>query len=483
MGHTINFRGMNRLLIVCSFLAGTLFGCAVNIPPSDPAYPFPLPDRSQSGGQVGGVSPIPPPTTRVFVSNKFIRLGIDPNLGGGITYLSEVGQPNMVNNYDYGRQIQTSIFGGPIPYGQSPEPALAGSGWNPIQVGDYRGTPAGSIEWRKIDSTRLYVKSNGIQWHLINSPGHCVMEHWYEIRDNTVRVKSRTTINRPDQTFYNPTYQEAPAIYLNTPYRRFTYYGGTRPYANAALSAFNEVTNKPVHHTATEEWVAMVNSQSRGLGLYHPGLTNYANNSYGEGNSQGEFDFSGVYMTGLPVDQIDYNGVYEYEYVLILGSVDDIRRFVYNQPRPRTVPDFVFDTGRKGWSYYNTRDQGWPIRNTMDVQWEGTKPEMFRVSSPFVFFPAADAPKLYVQAAFTTNATSARLIWTRIGDRDYRDKANQEVSFPINGDGQMRTYEVDLSRVGTWQGHITRFAIEPITHEGLQKGGQMKLKSVTATRP
>jgi hypothetical protein len=463
-------------------IALMMVACATNVQPADPNYRLVLPDRSNSGG---GGSSIPPvvPSTRVFVINKFIRLGIDPNLGGGITYLSEIGQPNMVNNYDYGRQIQTSLFAGPVPYGQSPEPALANSGWNPIQVGDFRGTPAGHIEWRRIDSTRLYVKSNGIQWHLVNSPGQCVMEHWYEVRDNTVRVRSRTTINRPDTTFYNPTYQEAPAIYLNTPYRRFTYYGGARPFTNDALSAFDEITNKPVHHTATEEWIAMVNSQNRGLGLYHPRLYNYANNSYGQGNNEGEFDFSGVYMTGLPVEQLDHNGVYEFEYILVVGSLTDIRQFVYNQPRSATAPNFVFDSGRKGWSYYNTRDQGWPIRTTMNVRWEGIKPELFRVASPFVFFQASNVPKLYVQAAFTTNATSARLIWTRLNDLDFRDKPNQETTFPIIGDGQMRVYEIDLSRVGTWQGGITRFAIEPITHEGLQKGGIMKLKSVTAVRP
>jgi hypothetical protein len=467
-------------------LLWVLIGCAVNTPPKDPAVLFPMPSRVESSSQVGGINPILPSSTRVFISNKFIKLGIDPRLGGAITYLSEIGQPNLVSNHDYGRQIQNSIYSGPIPYepnGQKPHPVWANNGWNPVQSGDYAGTPAGIIEWHKIDSTSFYVKSNGIQWPVINVPGECIFENWIRLRDNTVWVRSRTTMQRQDRTFYNPTYQETPAVCLTGPYHRFVYYGGSKPFTNDALSVHPESVNTNTFYLNSESWGAMVDQNNRGIGLFRPNTFQFVTSFSGQRGTGGEYDFTSGYMTGLPVEQIDYNGVYEFDYVLILGSVDDIRRFVYNQPRPRTVPDFVFDTGRKGWSYYNTRDQGWPIRNTMNVQWEGTKPELFRVSSPFIFFAAAQVPRLYVQAAFTTNATSARLIWTRIGDRDYRDKANQETSFPIVGDGQMRVYEIDLSQVPTWQGHITRLAIEPITHEGLQRGGTMKLKSVTATKP
>lgn len=468
------------LYVLCSTL---LLGCAVYEPPRDITVPYTFPNRS--GGAGGPSVSIPPPTTRVFISNQLIKLGIDPNLGGGITYLSELNEPNMINNFDYGRQIQTSLYSGPVPYepnGQKPHPAWSNNGWNPIQVGDYKGTPAGSIEWRKIDSTRLYVRSNGIQWPLVNVFGECIMEHWYELRNNTVRVRSRTTVQRRDTTFYNPSYQETPSIYLNGPYYRFVTYQGTNPFTNDAVTE-RTYNNKAEVQYGNENWVAQVNRQGRGVGLYKPNEFHWGAAFWGQAETGGEFDNSTGYTTALPVDQMDHNGVYEYEYTLVVGSLADIRQFAYNQPRPRTVPDFVFSANRNGWSFYNTRDQGWPIQNTLNVRWEGTKPERFRVASPFMFFSASNVPKLYVQAAFLTNATTAHFIWTRLGDNDFRHKANQEIDFPIIGDGQMRIYEIDLSRVPTWQGAITRIALEPTDYSTVRKGGTMQLRSVTAARP
>lgn len=333
------------------------------------------------------------------------------------------------------------------------------------------------------DSTHLYVKSRGIQWHLTNVPAECIMEHWYELNDNTVRVRSRTTMQRADTTFYNPTYQETPAIYVTAPYYRFVYYGGDRPFTNDALTARAASGDQPTHYIAPEAWVAMVNDQNRGIGLFHANLMQFAGSFYGQQGVGDEFNNQTGYMTGLPVDQLDYNGVYEYQYVLILGSVDDMRRYVYSQPHSRSVPDFVFTNSRYGWSYYNTRDQGWPIRNTMNVRWEGTLPEQFRVASPFMFFSGSSVDKLYVQAAFSTNATTAHLIWTKQGDNDFRHRANQELDFPIIGDGQMRVYEINMGQVASWQGNITRIALEPTNFSGLRKGGLMRLMSVTANRP
>lgn len=72
-----------------------------------------------------------------FIDNGTIKLGVSPDLGGAITYLSKSGRgKNVINNHDWGRQIQMSFFGGPVPYeekGQKPKKHWAHIGWNPIQ--------------------------------------------------------------------------------------------------------------------------------------------------------------------------------------------------------------------------------------------------------------------------------------------------------------------------------------------------------------
>ncbi len=52
-----------------------------------------------------------------FIDNGIIRLGVDLTLGGAITFLSDSKtKENLINNYDWGRQIQMSFYGGPNPF-------------------------------------------------------------------------------------------------------------------------------------------------------------------------------------------------------------------------------------------------------------------------------------------------------------------------------------------------------------------------------
>ena len=60
------------------------------------------------------------PARLSVIDNGVIRIGVDLNRGGSITYLSDTeNRINVVNTYDFGREIQQSYFSGPIPYGDS----------------------------------------------------------------------------------------------------------------------------------------------------------------------------------------------------------------------------------------------------------------------------------------------------------------------------------------------------------------------------
>lgn len=75
-----------------------------------------------------------------YIQNDRIKVGIDLNLGGSITYLADVlKEENLINNHDWGRQVQMSFYSQPRPYtpnGKQPAPYWRGLGWNPIQSGD-----------------------------------------------------------------------------------------------------------------------------------------------------------------------------------------------------------------------------------------------------------------------------------------------------------------------------------------------------------
>ncbi|HOL28263.1 MAG TPA: hypothetical protein PK235_17675, partial [Phycisphaerae bacterium] len=131
-----------------------------------------------------------------YLDNGTIRIGVNLNAGGAIAYLSKSGDStNLVNNWDWGRQIQMSHYSGPVPFapdGKQPFPQWAGLGWNPVQAGDHFRNPSKVLDHRNEGKT-LYVKCIPMQYALDNVPAECVFECWITLQGNTAEVRSRMT--------------------------------------------------------------------------------------------------------------------------------------------------------------------------------------------------------------------------------------------------------------------------------------------------
>ncbi len=437
-----------------------------------------------------GAPAVPGVPRLAVLGNSRVRVGIDLVAGGAITFLTDGPKgENMINNFDLGRQLQTALYSGPIPYvqnGKQPVYTWRNLGWNPVQTGDVHNNPAQVVGYQQLDSNRLYVKTIPLIWPLLNEPAECVMEHWLELRGNVVHVRSRSQINRRDATQYEARTQELPCAYLNGPYSQIITYSGAEPFTGGAVT--NASTEKDlITRHATENWTALLNKEGRGVGLHVPNQYRFVTGFFGTSSSGTEYDEPAAYQAATPLIVLDHNGVFEFEYNLILGTVAEIRAFVYAQSRPSMTPNFQFTNDRLGWHYYNTTDTGWPIRNELAVHWGRTDltKATFGIKSPRVFWRANAIPKLYVQAAFTTTASTARLNWQKPGDPDFLGNPDRVVDFPIIGDGQMRTYEIDLSGRNGWDGVIQQIQFEatpgqPVANE---KAQMVRLKSVTALRP
>ena len=119
----------------------------------------------------------------------------------------------------------------------------------------------------------------------------------------------------------------------------------------------------------------------------------------------------------------------------------------------------------------NARDTGWPIRGELKVLLEKDDPQMI---APATFFAAANAPVCRIEAAWHTTATTAQLFWDTFDEPGFR--SSHSMTFPIQGDGRFRVYEVPLAKSPTYRGHITGLRLDPIPNG--RAGEWLRIKSI-----
>jgi hypothetical protein len=415
-----------------------------------------------------------------YLDNGVVRVGVDLNLGGAIVYLSPAPgtgvERNVINSWDWGRQVQMSYYSGPVPFtidGKRPAPNWAGLGWNPIQAGDDFGHGSKTIAHSN-DGKTLYVKCVPMQWPLDNVPGECTFESWLTLDGPVLKARCRINNQRADTTQYPGRTQELPAVYTNGPYYKLMTYTGDKPFSNDRLSRIEHAmtpTGPWAHWTASENWAALVNDDDWGLGVYNPGCHAFSGGFAGKPGAGGPHDDPTGYIAPNRVEVLDHDIRHEYAYELILGSLDDIRRHVYQvAPRP-AAPAYRFDGDRRGWSYVNAVDTGWPIKGELNVLLEQEDPQLI---GPRGFWEADGAPTLRINAALRSSKKTAQIFWATLADPKF--SPDRCVTFDMTPDDAWHIYEVRLSDSPEYRGAITQLRFDPIPSGS--KGDQVRVKSI-----
>jgi len=461
-------KSLNYLkLTLLSFIAA----CSVAV--------FPVQTQQEIQGQ--------PAENISYLDNGTLRFGIDLNLGGSITYLAESSdRVNMINSHDWGRQIQMSFYSGPQPFtpnGKQPSKTWAGLGWNPIQSGDYAGNRSVVTEHHN-DGTSLYVKCIPMQWPLDNEPGECTFESWIGLHDNTVSVRCRINNNRSDKTQYSGRGQELPAVYTNAPWYRLFSYTGDRPFTGGDLSQFTktwtrleEVNGSPWENwSATENWAALVDDRNRGLGVFKPDTYSFMGGFFGKPGKGGAKDAPTGYISPIQGEILDHNISYEYRYILIIGTLDEIRKFVYeNHPR-QSLPDYRFEKDRQHWVYRNAVDTGWPIEGYLHIKLEKDDPQLI---GPQAFWNASDVPTIYIRAACVTHRTDAQIFWKTYTRPNFSNQ--RSIAFTLIPDGLHHIYQIDLGNCPDYSGNITGIRLDPVS-SGV-KDDHIRIESISWKKP
>ena len=451
------------VIAVCEILVCTIVLCACLRVDAAP------PDRKPNGR-----------TNLKYLENDDLRIGIDLNLGGSITFLSAkrhgARRANIVNSYDLGRQIQMSYFSGPVPFlagKHEPIPAWRHIGWNPIQSGDYHGHRSQVVGFRHQDDS-LYVRCIPKHWPLADVAAECQFESWVKLDGPAVHVRCRLVNRRTDKTQFSARDQELPAVYLNAPFHRLFSYTGNKPCAGQPLTKIENDAQAAfpwARFRATEHWAALVDDDDFGLAVYQPDCPQFLGGFVGAHGQGDSADASTGYLAPTRREIIDHNITHEYTYSLIVGKLPELRRWAVTREAKRKLPAWTFAENRQGWYYANATDTGWPIRQMLDVRLTGNDPQLH---SPPSVWQAEKAPLVRIEAAFENCEATAQIFWNTLAPP--HTSADFRVDFPIVSDGSMRVYEVDLSQNKNYRNAVTSLRIDPVSRGGPEKG--VRLKSV-----
>ncbi|MDP4276153.1 MAG: T9SS type A sorting domain-containing protein [Bacteroidota bacterium] len=271
------------------------------------------------------------------LNNGVVHVRQDLDRGGSISFVSKSSDfHNLVNTSDEGRYIQQSYYAGNDINRQSEgqSPSWSPWAWNPIQAGDYCHNRARILSSRKGTDT-LYVKCIPMLWDMNNKPAEAEMEQWTVLDKNAIKVTCRLTCHRTDNIYGEniSRSQELPAVYPISALCNLYSYFGAAPYTNAAM-ANTKVVNLSsgfwgIYNSVTESWMAFVDGNQWGMGVYNPSTTNFFAGMLGDAGFEST---NGATSYIAPTQKVALlkNSVYEYSYYIIIGSLTDIRSTVYS---------------------------------------------------------------------------------------------------------------------------------------------------------
>jgi len=314
-------------------------------------------------------------------------------------------------------------------------------------------------------------------------PCECTFECTYRLNKNAVEATCVLNNDRPDDTQYQGRSQELPAVYTNGSWYKLVTYIGDQPFEGQPRSVLVDEGDERgwpwLHFYAPEHWTALVDEDDIGLGVYQPISSDFLGGFHGGDNVKGvggEKDVQTGYISPLSQEILDHNIRYEYEYALVVGSLDEIRQYAYTQNLERgnaRLPRYVFDSDRSQWTYQQTTDEGWPIEGELAVALNPTSPSDWL--GPKTFWNADKAPRLEIEAAFESAASDSaplemivELVPFAPSDLEHSlhwggppapNPPRLRIPWTLPVDGRFHTVEIDLTEVDGYEGGMTRIRL------------------------
>ena len=286
----------------------------------------------------------------VWAQTSDIKIGVDMNMGGSLAYMEclkynvyeylntssrEViigtedqynslaskidsdkdGGVNLINIYDWGRQIQQSYYSypsGSINWeGTTFAPGTFGDStdwpYNPVQAGDQNYNRSQIVDYRAIDTNGdetndfIYVKTRAMDWSKDNETTDSYMENWYRVEGALVYVEN----NYIDWSGFGRSTklltQELPALYVGQSFNTLVADANGADDIHTGLGIWT-AEDRYHNNTTTTNWYAFVNKEATsqedssafGVGIYIPNV---------DGTTAGRVVSTRGYRTLLGSDQ------------------------------------------------------------------------------------------------------------------------------------------------------------------------------------
>lgn len=275
------------------------------------------------------------------------RIGLNPAWGGAIVEVSIDGV-NFVNAHDVGREVQPAFYDGAANY------TATSWGWDPVLGGDRYNH--GSPVLPSVSTNSIYVKTQPLEWNPDDKGGgpntpvlsDTIVEQTVTVDPSApLAFKIHFVITHAGADQHYNAQQELPAVYVNSEYGNFHYYGGTNPWTNAALTHLASLPTDPGTGTlySTEQWSALTDADGQGLTLFTPNQYPYVMANLNPGEGGGPTGNRTFYMRPFTLFTFGPGAVLQEDIYLIPGDVEAVRAAVYNLHQKLAPVDIFSPTG------------------------------------------------------------------------------------------------------------------------------------------
>ncbi len=247
-----------------------------------------------------------------YLGNSYLRIGVNESQGACITFFAPRGsEENLLDHYDSGRFIQQSYYGDPDGSKWVEKPWV----YNPVQGGSYRNEPS-KVTKLPSEFNSLAYKITPRNWAGGQLLSEVTMHETISLDGYFAKIDFQ--MHYAGKKTHKPRHQELPAVFVNAQYETLVTYSGDSPWTGQELHRRKPgFPNESV--TMAENWVAYVNQDDFGIGIYVHDIEQATCYRYQEAKS------ACSYVAPIKTFALTPGLKHQYTVYLTCGPIDQIR--------------------------------------------------------------------------------------------------------------------------------------------------------------